>query len=164
MKRAACLLILGATVVLAAACSSGGGSNSSDGGVLGNPTGARIVFAYDAPTALNPSVRAAFPGCVQIVGPTHTHPSWRDFAVVAMRAVSDSRWELTMQDVPAGQQVVIGVNDPNLCTATNDRGRVFSNFTANGVALSRTATTVSGHGDGGMGLAFTVDADGNVTP
>ena len=163
MKRATWLLILGSTLVLAG-CSSGGGNGSSDGGVLGNPTGARIVFAYDAPTAIDPAVRSAFPNCVQVVGPTHTHPSWRNFGVVAMRAVGDSRWEVTMQDVPPGQELVIGVNDPNMCTSTNDRGRVSSGFTANGVPLSRTASTVTGHGDGGMGLAFTVDANGNVTP
>ena len=163
MKRATSVLMLGATLVLAG-CSSGGGGNGSSNPVLGNPTGARVVFAYDAPTALNPAVRSAFPNCVQIVGPTHTHPSWREFNVVAMRAVSDSRWELTMQDVPPGQDLVIGVNDPNLCAATNDHGRVFSGFTANGVALTRTATATWAHGDGGMGLAFTVDEDGSVTP
>ena len=135
----------------------GGGSGS-------NPTAVvltTVQFAYRAATAIDPQVRANFPGCVANVGSSHIHPSWQSFQRVNMTAVGADRWEITFSNVPVGMESRIRVSDPNACDS-DPNGASTENVFANEVRLTRVVDT-PGNGTE-PGLAFTVTADGTVTP
>ena len=146
-------------LLVAAGCGDGDGG----GGVIGGNT-AQVVLAYDAPTAVDPAVEAAFPDCFAAVGSAHVHPSWRGFGTVAMVAVGATRWEVTLSDVPCCVELVIGVNDPNRCSAANGIGSVSSDFSANGVTLSRMGSGPGGTDHDGTGFMFMADEDGDIFP
>ena len=124
-------------------------------------TTATVRFVYRASTALDPVVAEGFPGCVQGVGQTHIHASWRNFARVGMQAAGADSWEITFQDVPVGGEQRIRVSDPNVC-AQNPTGAATEGVSANGVTLTRIVDTPGSGIE--PGLAFSVSADGSVTP
>ena len=150
------LLVL--VVVGATGCSSD--DDAGPGGVF-DPGPATVQFVYLMPTAIDPAVAAAFPNCVQGVGQTHIHPSWRGFARINMTSVGADRWEITFADVPVDEELSLRISDPNVC-ARNPTGASTTNVSANGVLLDRIVPT-PGNGTE-PGLAFAVDANGGVSP
>jgi len=140
------------------------GLGCGDGGAAGAPAPQQVAvtpvtFVYQAATALDPEVAAAFPDCVAAVGETHIHPSWEGYAHIDMTAAGD-HWTATFSDVPVGKSEVVRVNDPNLCSAENPTGVATLNIFANGVRLTQLVTGTSTD----PGLALTVAADGTATP
>jgi hypothetical protein len=118
------------------------------------PPTATVGIVFRGPTArradLPASVQAA---CVQGVGITHTHPSWRGFAGIPLEPVPPDRYEVSFADVPVGISVSFRVNDQNWCDQ-NPTGAVLRNVSANDVQLlQNTLTPGSGQEPG---FAFTV--------
>ena len=150
------LRLVTAVFMLGLAC-SGGDSNNP---VAPMPS-ARVEFVYRAATAADAAVRAAFLDCVAGVGVTHIHPGWRDFFRINLTAVGDDRWEITFTDVPVDSEQRIRISDPNTCDS-DPNGASTENVFANGVRLTRIVDT-PGNGIE-PGLAFSVTADGTVTP
>lgn len=117
----------------------------------------RIVFLgsttrrRDLPSSAQP--------CVSGVGATHTHPSWRNFAGIAMQPVPPDRYEITFTDVPVDARVSFRVNDQNACDE-NPTGAVTRNVLLNDVRLAQNSTT-PGNGDE-PGFAFTISRTGSI--
>ena len=121
-----------------------------------------------------PTVRIAFVGsttrrsdlppsaqpCVDGVGATHIHPSWRNFASIALQPVPPDRYEITFTDVPVGTRVSFRINDQNSCDE-NPTGAVTRNVFANDVRLIQNTTT-QGNGQE-PGYALTIAANGTVS-
>lgn len=125
----------------------------------GGPGSVEIV--YEAATALDTAVAARFPGCVQGVGQTHVHPSWRGFQRFTMTAVGTDRWEINFDDALVGTELRIRVSDPNVC-AQNPTGASTNGVRANGQLLSRIVDTPGSGVE--PGLAFVLSGDGTVIP
>jgi hypothetical protein len=135
---------------------------------------ANAPSAPTAPGSTNPTVRIVFLGstarrtdlppsaqpCVNGVGATHIHPSWRNFAGISLQSVPPDRYEITFNDVPVGPRVSFRVNDQNACDE-NPTGAVTRNIFANDVRLIQNTTT-PGNGDE-PGYAFTVAANGAIS-
>jgi hypothetical protein len=117
----------------------------------------RIVF--QGPTARRSDLPASAQACVNGVGATHIHPSWREFAGIPLTPVPPGRYELTFSDVPVNTRVSFRVNDQNHCDE-NPTGAVTRNIFANDVALIQNTTT-PGNGDE-PGYAFSVAPNGAV--
>ena len=67
--------------------------------------------------------------------------------------------------VPIGVRLAIRVTDPNLCTENDTTPDATQNVFANDVQLvDVVAIPAQGETRAGTGLAFTVGADGGVTP
>lgn len=132
---------------------------SSDGPTAPNGGPATVQFRYLAATAIDPAVQAQNPNCVAAAGNTHIHPSWHEFARIDMNA-GNGEWTITLDDVPTGQDLSIRISDPNVC-AQNATGAATENVFANGVRLTRIVPTPGSGTE--PGLAFAVDAAGNVT-
>ena len=118
----------------------------------------RVIFqgSTDRDTDLPP---AALP-CVNGVGATHIHPSWRNFAGIPMIPVPPTRYEIVFTDAPINTRLTFRVNDQNFCDE-NPTGAVIRNVIVNDVRLNQNATT-PGTGDE-PGFAFTVTSEGTVT-
>lgn len=126
------------------------------------------------PSSTTPTVRIVFLGstvrrtdlppsaqpCVNGVGATHIHPSWRNFAGIPLQPVPPDRYEITFDDVPVGTRVSFRVNDQNACDE-NPTGAVTRNVFANDVRLAQNTTT-PGNGDE-PGYAFTVAPNGTIS-
>lgn len=121
----------------------------------------RVRFEYRASTEVDEAIIAEKPGCVQTVGFTHIHPSWRNYAVVRMAPEGPELWSATFSDVPIGGGK-LRVSDANACE-THRTGAVTAHAVyANGVLLTRAVDTP---GDGiEPGFAFRVSAEGIVEP
>jgi hypothetical protein len=150
------LITLG--LVASAALSAGCRDPAS---VPATPTAAlatvRLVFR--GPTTRRTDLPASAEACVNGVGMTHTHPSWRSFAGVPLTPRPPDGYEITLTDVPVGQEVSLRVNDQNWCDQ-NPTGAVLRNVFANDVELAQNALTP---GNGlEPGFAFRVDATGRV--
>jgi hypothetical protein len=145
---------LAIVVALAAGCGDDDGDESPQAGT------ATVTIVYAAPTTTDPQVAAQFPLCVTGIERTHLHPSWRGFARVDLTAAGD-RWTATFTDVPVGSRERFRINDPNVCPE-NPTGAVTRNISANGVALTAVVDTPGSGVE--PGVAFTVAADGTVTP
>ena len=78
-----------------------------------------------------------------------------------MQAVGANLWQLTFTDVPIAVRLSLRVSDPNVCTE-NATGAATRNVSASDVPLVDIVPT-PGTGTE-PGLAFTVTADGIVTP
>ena len=115
---------------------------------------------FQGSTALRSDLPASAQACVAGVGATHIHPSWRNFASIALQAVPPNRYEITFDDVPIGTRVSFRVNDRNSCDE-NPTGAVTRNVFANDVRLIQNTTT-PGNGDE-PGYAITVAANGSVS-
>ena len=123
------------------------------------PLTATVGIVFRGPTARRADLPASAQACVQGVGATHTHPSWRGFAGIPLQAVPPDRYEISFADVPVGTSVSFRVNDQNWCDQ-NPTGAVLRNVFANDVQLvQNTLTPGSGQEPG---FAFTVDAGGRV--
>ena len=118
----------------------------------------RIVFM--GATARRSDLPASAQACVSGVGATHTHPSWRSFASLAMQPVPPDRYEISFADVPVNTRVSFRVNDQNACEE-NPTGAVTRNVLANDVRLIQNTTT-PGNGDE-PGFAFMVSANGAIS-
>jgi hypothetical protein len=123
------------------------------------PLTATVSIVFRGPTARRADLPASAQACVQGVGATHTHPSWRGFAGIPLQATPPDRYEISFADVPVDTSVSLRVNDQNWCDQ-NPTGAVLGNVFANGVPLvQNTLTPGSGQEPG---FAFTVDAAGRV--
>ena len=123
-------------------------------------TVATVQIRFLGSTTRRTDQPASAQACAAGVGPTHTHPSWREFAVVPMQPIPPDRYELTFTDVPVGTRVTFRVNDQNSCDE-NPTGAVTRNIFANGNRLTQNATT-PGNGDE-PGYAITVSANGAIS-
>ncbi len=111
-------------------------------------------------TARRTDLPASAQACVNGVGATHTHPSWRSFATVPMPPVPPDRYEISFDDVPVNTRVSFRVNDQNACDE-NPTGAVTRNVSANGVPLIQNTTT-PGNGDE-PGLRLQHRSDGAIS-
>src|SRR5688572_22138814 len=143
--------------------------------IVGAIASVTVSACDDAPTSpgQSPPVRIVFLGsttrrvdlpvsaqsCVNAVGVTHIHPSWRSFTAIPLQPVPPDRYEITFDDVPIGTRVSFRINDQNSCDE-NATGAVTRNVFANDIRLVQNATT-PGSGDE-PGYAMTVAADGAI--
>ncbi len=137
------------------------GCNNESSPTTPSPTAATVRFTYLAATALNPDLPASAQACVQGVGRTHIHPSWRNFIRIDMQAVGSDRWEISLSDVAVNERQSIRISDPNVCT-DSPTGAATNNVFANDVRLVEIVPTPGAGTE--PGLAFTVGADGRVSP
>ena len=121
---------------------------------------AAIQIVFLGSTTRRTDLPASAQACVNGVGPTHTHPSWREFAGIPLQAVPPGRYEITFTDVPVGTRLSFRVNDQNFCDE-NPTGAVTRNILVNGVPLTQNATT-PGNGDE-PGYALTVSPNGAIS-
>ena len=121
---------------------------------------ATIQIVFLGSTTRRTDLPASAQACVNGVGPTHTHPSWREFAGIPLQALPPDRYAITFTDVPVGTRVSFRVNDQNFCDE-NPTGAVTRNILVNGVRLTQNATT-PGNGDE-PGYALTVSANGAIS-
>ena len=145
-------------VVLSLALPGCGGSDESTSPTGPTATSVRLVFM--GATTRRADLPASAQACVNGVGATHTHPSWRAFAAVPLQAVPPDRYEITFTDLPVDTRVSLRVNDQNSCDE-NPTGAVTRNVFVNGTSLIQNATT-PGNGDE-PGFAFTVAPNGTVS-
>ena len=118
----------------------------------------RIVFM--GATTRRTDLPASAQACVNGVGATHTHPSWRNFAGIPMQPVPPDRYEISFTDVPINTRVSFRVNDQNACDE-NSTGAVTRGVFANDVRLIQNTTT-PGNGDE-PGFAFSIAANGAIS-
>jgi hypothetical protein len=118
----------------------------------------RIVFM--GATARRTDLPMSAQACVNGVGTTHTHPSWRSFAGIPMQPVPPDRYEISFNDVPVNTRVSFRVNDQNACDE-NPTGAVTRNVFANDVRLMQNTTT-PGTGDE-PGFAFSLAPNGAIS-
>ena len=137
------------------------GCDNSESSPTAPTTTATVRFDYRAATSLNANLPASTQACVNGVGRTHIHPSWREFARVEMQAIGTDLWQITFTDVPSAARLSIRVSDANVCT-DNPTGAATRNVFANDVLLVDIVPTPGSGTE--PGLAFTVDVDGTVTP
>jgi len=123
-------------------------------------TSATVRIVFQGSTARRTDLPPSAQACVNGVGATHTHPSWRAFAGIPLQAVPPDRYEITFDDVPVDMRVSFRINDQNSCDQ-NPTGAVNRNVFVNSVALVQNTTT-PGQGDE-PGFAFSVTATGRVT-
>lgn len=161
------MLSVAAALLLTSGC---GGRSSPTSPTAGSspPAGssttsatATVRFVYRASTAPRTDLPAAAQGCVQGVGPTHIHPSWRSFARIDMTPVGGDRWEIAFSDVPTNARQSIRVSDGNVCDE-NPTGAATRNVFANDVLLTEVVPTPGSGAE--PGLAFSVSSGGRVTP
>jgi len=143
--------------VLSAGC-DGSGSPTAPRSPAGPQ--ATVTITYLAATAADPAV-AQFTACIDAVGPTHIHPGWRGFVRVILPAFPPDRFEITFSDVPVGNRQSLRISDRNACD-TDPNGASTENVFANGTRLTDVVDTPGNGAE--PGLAFTVAADGTVTP
>ena len=103
---------------------------------------------------------ASAQACVNGVGATHTHPSWRSFAGIPMQPVPPDRYEISFTDVPINTRVSFRVNDQNACDE-NSTGAVTRSVFANDVRLIQNTAT-PGNGDE-PGFAFSIAPNGAIS-
>ena len=126
-----------------------------------NPTStATVRIVFMGSTTRRTDLPASANACVNGVGPTHTHPSWRSFAGIPLQAVPPDRYEITFTDVAVNTRVYLRVTDQNSCDE-NPTGAVTRNVFVNNIRLSQNTTT-PGNGDE-PGFAFTVAPNGNIS-
>ena len=122
-------------------------------------TVATVRFVFLGSTTRRADLPASAQACVDGVGATHIHPSWRNFAGISLQAVPPDRYEITFADVPIGSRISFRVNDQNSCDE-NPTGAVTRNVFANDVRLVQNATT-PGSGDE-PGYALTIAGNGAI--
>ena len=148
-------------VVLSLALPGCGGSDESTSPTgPTSPTITSVRLVYMGATTRRADLPASAQACVNGVGTTHTHPSWRAFAAVPLQAVPPDRYEITFTDLPVNTRVSLRVNDQNSCDE-NPTGAVTRNVFVNGTSLMQNATT-PGNGDE-PGFAFAVAPNGTVS-
>lgn len=151
------LLLIAAFVIGAPGC----GSTDTAAGLAPQPgaTMATVRIVFVGATARRTDLPQSAQPCVNGVGSTHIHPSWRSFSGIPLQAFPPDRYELTFNDVPISMRVSFRVNDQNACDE-NPTGAVTRNIFANDVRLTQNATT-PGNGDE-PGFAFTIAPNGAI--
>lgn len=152
------ILLIAALAFALAGCDDPNGSSSPTIPSGSTTAMARIVFM--GATARRTDLPASAQACVNGVGATHIHPSWRNFAGIALTPAPPDRYELVFTDVPVNSRVSFRVNDQNSCDE-NPTGAVTRNILINDVRLIQNATT-PGNGDE-PGFAFTIAPNGTIT-
>ena len=145
-------------IITALGCDAGDTPSSPTPQPVGTTGTARIVFL--GATARRTDLPASAQACVTGVGATHIHPSWRDFAAIALQPVPPDRYELSFTDIPFNTRVSFRINDQNACDE-NSTGAVTRNVLANNIPLVQNTTT-PGNGDE-PGYAFTLAPNGTIT-
>ena len=156
--------VIAIAVVLAAGCGSTESSSSPTAPSPTSPAGAAMAtvrFAYRASTSPRTDLPPSAQSCVQGVGRTHIHPSWRGFARIDMTPAGADRWEISFGDVPSNARQSIRVSDGNACEE-NPTGAATRNVFANDVLLVEVVPTPGSGTE--PGLAFSVASNGRVTP
>jgi hypothetical protein len=123
-------------------------------------TTATVRLVFVGATTRRTDLPASALACVNGVGVTHTHPSWRSFASIPLQPMPPDRYEITFTDVPVNTRVSLRVNDQNACDE-NPTGAVTRNVFANDVRLIQNTTT-PGNGDE-PGYAFTAASNGTIS-
>ena len=82
-----------------------------------SPTGtiATVRIVFRGATARRTDLPASAQACINGVGGTHTHPSWRNFAAILLQPVPPDRYEIAFDDVPIDTRVSFRINDQNSC-------------------------------------------------
>jgi hypothetical protein len=145
-------IVLIAAVLVASGCDQDSGPSSPS-------TTATVRIVFMGSTVRRTDLPAFADACVNGVGMTHIHPSWRGFAAIPLQPVPPDRYEISFIDVPVDTRVSFRVNDQNSCDE-NPTGAVTRNIFVNDVRLVQNATT-PGNGDE-PGFAFTVAPGGAV--
>jgi hypothetical protein len=120
---------------------------------------ATVSLVFMGAMARRSDLPASAQACVNGVGATHTHPSWRNFAGIPLQPVPPDRYEITFTDVPVNMRVSFRVNDQNSCDE-NPTGAVTRNVFVNNIRLVQNTTT-PGNGDE-PGFAFTIAPNGTI--
>jgi hypothetical protein len=124
-----------------------------------SPTTATVRIVFMGATTRRSDLPPSAQACVNGVGATHTHPSWRAFAAIPLQPVPPDRYEITFMDVPVDVQVSFRVNDQNSCDE-NPTGAVTRNIFVNDIRLVQNTTT-PGNGDE-PGYGFTITPAGVI--
>lgn len=124
-----------------------------------SPTIATVRIVFMGATTRRSDLPASAQACVNGVGATHTHPSWRAFDAIPLQPVPPDRYEITFMDVPVDVQVSFRVNDQNSCDE-NPTGAVTRNIFVNDIRLVQNTTT-PGNGDE-PGFGFTITPAGMI--
>ncbi len=175
-------LLISLVLISVGSCGSSPTAPSAAQAPVSVQAGATVRFDYRASTTLSPDLAQA---CVDLSGPVHIHPSWQIGSQppgqlqfnLPMRVVGTDLWQYTFTDEPIfgqlgilgkvhiGVRLAIRVTDPNLCTENDTTPDATRNVFANDVRLvDVVAIPAQGTTRAGTGLAFTVGADGGVTP
>ena len=123
------------------------------------PTMATVRIVFMGSTTRRSDLPPSAQACVNGVGVTHIHPSWRRFESIPLLAVPPDRYEISFADVPVNTRVSFRVNDQNACDE-NPTGAVTRNIFVNDIRLVQNTTT-PGNGDE-PGFAFTVAPNGTI--
>lgn len=148
------IAVVAAISVTSLACGDANGPASPS---TASPT-VRVLFL--GPTTRRSDLPPSAGPCVNGVGATHIHPSWRSFAGIPLQPVPPDRYEIVFMDVPVDTRVSFRVNDQNACDE-NPTGAVTRNIFVNEIRLIQNTTT-PGNGDE-PGFAFMVARDGRIT-
>src|SRR5262245_54039708 len=130
-----------------------------DGGPSAPSTAATVRIVFMGSTVRRTDLPPFADACVNGVGMTHIHPSWRGFAAIPLQPVPPGRYEISFVDVPIDTRVSFRINDQNSCDE-NPTGAVTRNIFVNDVRLVQNATT-PGNGDE-PGFAFSVGRGGAI--
>jgi len=150
------------TIVMAVSLAALGCDDSNGPSSPTTPSGsttATVSLVFMGATARRSDLPASAQACVNGVGPTHTHPSWRNFAGIPLQPMPPDRYEITFSDVPVNMRVSFRVNDQNSCD-DNPTGAVTRNVFVNNIRLVQNTTT-PGNGDE-PGFAFTIAPNGTI--
>ena len=175
-------LLISLVLISVGSCGSSPTAPSAAQAPVSVQAGATVRFDYRASTTASPDLPQA---CVDAVGiGVHIHPSWQIGSQPLglhrlnppMQAVGTDLWQYTFTDepvsgqqllgkVPLGVRLAVRVTDPNLCVENDTTPDATRNVSANDVQLvDVVAIPAQGETRAGTGLAFTVGADGGVTP
>jgi len=146
-------------IVAAVGCDGGTNAPSSPTPQPGS-TAATIRIVFLGATARRLDLPASAQACLDGVGSTHIHPSWRNFAGIPLQPNPPDRYEIAFSDLPVGTSVSFRINDQNSCDE-NPTGAVTRSVFVNDVRLNQNATT-PGNGDE-PGFALTVGANGAIS-
>ena len=146
-------LVAALAIVVAAGC-------DDDSPAAPSASLATVRIAFFGSTIRRSDLPPSAQGCINGVGATHIHPSWRNFAAIPLQPVPIDHYEITFNDVPVNTVVSFRVNDQNFCDE-NPTGAVTRNVLANDVRLIQNTTT-PGSGEE-PGYAITVTANGTVS-
>ena len=123
-------------------------------------TGVTVRIVFVGPTTRRADLPVSAQACVNGVGPTHIHPSWRNFEAIPLTPAPPDRYQITLNDVPIDRRVTFRINDQNWCD-DNPTGAVRMSVSANDAPLIQNTTT-PGNGDE-PGYAMSVARDGRVS-
>ena len=146
------IVMAAASLLIVSGCDQDSGPSSPS-------TMATVRIVFMGSIARRTDLPSFADACVNGVGMTHIHPSWRGFAAIPLQPVPPDRYEMTFLDVPVDTRVSFRVNDQNSCDQ-NPTGAVTRNIFVNDVRLVQNATT-PGNGDE-PGFAFTVAPGGAI--